>query len=142
MPAVTRSIVIKARPSEVWRWMASERGLREWVSPSLEIDLEVGGSYSLVGPDGESRVTGTVLEIVPEGSIVLSWFEEESDWLHPARLALSLRATAEGTEVTLVHDGFAGIGRAGWRSTLEAYERGADRHQILEKLAGLIDVDV
>ena len=37
-----------------------------------------------------------------------------------------------------VHDGFAGIGTSGWAGTLDAYERGADKHQVLRRLAELV----
>jgi hypothetical protein len=33
-------------------------------------------------------------------------------------------------------DGFAGIGKAGWVRTLEAHERGVDKHDLLTQLAG------
>jgi len=135
MPAVIRSVEIAAPPSRVWAWLASPDALRQWLSPELEIDLRVGGAYRLRGPDGDSWITGTVLEVVPEGLLVLSWLEEGSAWVHPARLVLSLAPTAAGTRVTLTHDGFAGIGTAGWAGTAEAYERGADRHQVLQRLA-------
>jgi hypothetical protein len=75
---------------------------------------------------------------VPEGRLVLSWLEEEAGWVHPARLVVTLEPTASGTRVRLVHDGFAGIGKAGWAATLEAYERGADKHEVLQKLAGVV----
>jgi hypothetical protein len=42
------------------------------------------------------------------------------------------------TLVTLVHDGFAGIGTPGWERTADAYERGADRHQVLQRLAAAV----
>ena len=135
MPAVVRSIEIKAPPSAVWRWFATPDALRRWLSPELEIDLRVGGAYRMVGTDGDTRISGTVLELVPEGELVLSWLEEGGDWLHPARLVIALAPTANGTRVTLTHDGFAGIGKAAWARTLEAYERGADRHGVLERLA-------
>lgn len=138
MPEVVCSIEIKAPPSAVWRWMATQEVLRRWLSPSLEIDLQVGGAYKLLGSDEETWISGTVLELVPEGGMVLSWFEEGGDWVHPARLVLALAATADGTQVSLTHDGFAGIGRAGWAGTVEAYRRGAERHRILEQLAGLV----
>ena len=138
MPAVVRSIEIKARPSAVWRWLASQEGLRRWLSSSLEIDLHVGGTYRLSGPDDGTWISGTVLDLVPEGCLVLSWLEEGSDWVHPARLVITLAPTAEGTRVTLTHDGFAGIGKANWPGTTQAYERGADRHRILERLAELV----
>lgn len=138
MPAVVRSIEIQAPPSEVWRWMANEEGLRKWLSPNLEIDLRVGGTYRFLGPDEETWIRGVVLDLVPEGGLVLSWLEEDAGWQHPARLVFTLEATASGTRVSLVHDGFAGIGTADWSRTHEAYERGADRHQVLERLAGLV----
>jgi uncharacterized protein YndB with AHSA1/START domain len=102
----------------VWRWLSSPEALRRWLSPTLEIDLRVGGAYHLLGPDEETRISGTVLELVPEGRLVLSWLEEDADWIHPARLVISLTATGAGT-------------------TVKAYERGADRHQVLEQLAEL-----
>jgi len=138
MPEVIRSIDIEAPHSAVWRLLATQEALQRWLSPSLEIDLRVGGAYRLLGADGETWISGTVLELVPEGSLVLSWLEEGSGWLHPARLVISLAPTSSGTRVTLTHDGFAGIGKPGWPGTLQAYERGADRHRILERLAELV----
>lgn len=140
MPEVIRSVEIKAPPSAVWRWMASQDSLRRWLSPNLEIDLRVGGAYRFLGPDEETWINGWVLELVPEGALVLSWLEEGGNWVHPARLVVRLAPTPAGTQVTLTHDGFAGIGRPGWPATLEAYERGADRHRILEQLADLVAV--
>jgi uncharacterized protein YndB with AHSA1/START domain len=135
MPEVARSIEISAPPSSVWRWLSTQEGLRRWFAPDVEIDLQVGGAYRLLGADGRTRISGTVLELVPEGRLVLSWLEEEAGWVHPARLVVTLEPTASGTRVGLVHDGFAGIGRTGWAGTLEAYERGADKHQVLHVLA-------
>lgn len=142
MPSVVRSILIKAPPSVVWRWMATQEALRQWISPNLEIDLRVGGAYRFLGPDNETWISGSVLELTPEGGLVLSWLEEGGGWVHPARLVISLAATAAGTLVSLSHDGFAGIGKSGWADVLQAYERGADRHRILERLAELVGAGV
>lgn len=138
MPIVTRSIEIKAAPSKVWKWLESQDALRQWISQSLDIDLQVGGRYRLQGDD-TTFVSGVVLEIVPEGRLVLSWLEEDRGWVHPGRLVLSLEPIHGGTKVTLIHDGFAGIGKPGWQDTVQGYERGADRHEILHKLAALVD---
>lgn len=142
MPAVTRSIEIQAPPSEVWRWMATEKALRRWLSPTLEIDLHVGGAYRFLGPDQETWISGVVLDLVPEGGLVLSWLEEDAGWVHPARLVVTLSAIAAGTRVDLAHDGFAGIGKPAWATTFEAYERGADRHRVLGTLADLVTAGV
>lgn len=138
MPEVVRSLDIQALPSAVWRWFESQEGLRRWFRPDLDIDLTVGGSFRTLGADEETWISGSVLELVPEGRLVLSWFEEDAGWVHPGRLVIELAAIASGTRVTLVHDGFAGIGTPGWRGTLEAYERGADRHRLLEQLAAVV----
>lgn len=138
MPEVIRPIEIAAPPSAVWRFMATPQELRRWLSPKLEIDLQPGGAYRLLGPDEQTWISGSVLELIPEGGLTLSWLEEGADWLHPARLLITLKPTAAGALVTLAHDGLAGIGVPRWPGVLEAYERGADRHKILQQLADLV----
>jgi uncharacterized protein YndB with AHSA1/START domain len=141
MPAVTRSIEIKASPSAVWRWLATPEGLRQWVNPHLEIDLQVGGTYRMREDGAATWISGTVLEMNPEENLILSWMEEGGDWVHPARLVISLEPTSTGTCVTLAHDGFAGIGKPGWPDTVRAYEAGIDRHQLLGRLAELVEAE-
>ena len=89
MPQVIRSIEIQARPSAVWCWLATQEALRRWISSNLEIDLRVGGAYRFLGPDNVTWISGTVLELVPEKSLILSWLEEGSGWIHPARLVIT-----------------------------------------------------
>ena len=138
MQQVIRSINILASPSAVWRWLATQDALRQWISPNLEIDLRVGGTYRFLGPDNKTWVSGTVLELQAQKSLILSWLEEDSGWLHPARLVITLAPVAGGTRVTLIHDGFEGIGRSDWPQMLQDYERGADSHRILDRLADLV----
>ncbi|MBL7255618.1 SRPBCC family protein [Paractinoplanes lichenicola] len=136
MPEVTRSLEIPAPPSAVWQWLSTQDGLRRWLSPDLVIDARIGGAYQMPGGDGEIQISGVVLELVPEGRLVLSWLEE--GWVHPGRLVITLEPTRQGTLVHLVHDGFAGIGKPDWERTAEAYERGADKHQVLRRLADVV----
>lgn len=138
MQRVVRSIDIQTPSSNVWRWLATQEGLRRWISPNMEIDLRVGGAYRFLGPDDRTWISGTVLELIPEKSLILSWLEEGSGWVNPARLVITLAPTAAGTRVTLIHDGFERIGRSGWAETVQDYERGADLHRVLERLADLV----
>jgi uncharacterized protein YndB with AHSA1/START domain len=142
MSAVVQTAAPAASPVRLWPRSPSEQPAgfvgAGWLAPDVEIDLRVGGAYRMLGADGQTRISGTVLEFVPEGRLVLSWLEEQAGWVHPARLVVTLEPTASGTRVRLVHDGFAGIGKAGWAATLEAYERGADKHEVLQKLAGVV----
>lgn len=139
MPQVTRTIEIRAAPSKVWRHVASQEALRRWISPNLEIDLNVGGKYRFLGPDDKTWVSGRVLELVPEGWLILSWLEEGQGWAHPARFVVALEASSTGTKVTVIHDGFAGTGRDDWPEMVLDYERGSDAHRILDKLAALVN---
>lgn len=141
MPQVTRSLEIRATPSKVWRYLASRDGLSRWISPDLEIDLTVGGRFRFLGQDQKTWVSGTVLEIVPEGWLILSWMEEGQGWMHPARLVLALEASRGGTRASMTFDGFAGLGRADWTDVVADYERGSDQHKTLEKLAALVMED-
>ena len=139
MQQVIRSIDILASPDAVWRWLAGQDALRQWISPNIEIDLRVGGTYRFLGPDDKTWISGTVLELEPERSLILSWLEEGSGWVHPARLVIRLAAIAVGTRVTLIHDGFEGIGRSDWREMVQDYESGADLHRVMDRLADLVD---
>src|SRR4051794_2805658 len=129
MPQVTRRITIPRPPSVVWQQFGTEDALRRWLSPDLTIALHEGGRYRMLGADGATWISGVVLELVPEGRLVLSWMEEDAGWEHPGRLLIELRAADDGTggagtEVSLTHDGFAGIGTSTWQRTRDAYERG------------------
>ncbi|QGN33141.1 SRPBCC domain-containing protein [Microlunatus sp. Gsoil 973] len=134
MPQVARSVEIDAPPSSVWSWFTTAERLRQWIAPTLDIDLQEGGSYRMQGEDG-TWISGVVLELVPQSRLVLSWLEEDAGWAHPGRLLIGLEPVPGGTRVSLVHDGFAGIGRDGWRDIMQAYERGADRHRVLQRLS-------
>jgi len=140
MPQVIRTIEIRATPSKVWRHVSSLESLRKWIAPSLEIDLKVGGKYRFLSPDNKTSVSGTVMELVPEGWLILSWLEEGQGWAHPARFVIALEASQVGTKVTIIHDGFAATG-ADWRAMVADYEQGASAHKILEKLAALVEAD-
>jgi uncharacterized protein YndB with AHSA1/START domain len=135
---VERSVEIKAPPAAVWRWLASQEALRQWISPNIEVDLRLGGAYRFLGPDNATWISGVVLELEPQESLILSWFEEDGEWVHPGRLVFALAPSAAGTKVSLIHDGFAGIGKPDWPASVEDYERGASEHRILERLAELV----
>lgn len=141
MPQIIRTIEIRATPSKVWRHIATQEALRRWISPNLEIDLQVGGKYRFLGPDNKTWVSGHVMELVPEGWLILSWLEEDRGWAHPARFVIALEASAQGTKATVIHDGFAATGVASWPEMVADYEQGSDAHKILDKLAALVNAD-
>lgn len=134
MPVLSKSVEIQASPRTVWSLLSTREGLREWFEPSLEIDVQVGGFHRHVDERTQSPISGYVLEMVPEQSLVLSWLEADGDWKFPVRLSFTLAEIPGGTQVTMAFDGFPGIGKPTWDRTQRAYERGIAEHETLESL--------
>lgn len=132
--AVERSIEIAAPVAVVWELLTTQEGLRQWLAPTMTIDMRVGGAWRLVGPEGNQVISGQVLELVPRQRLTLSWLEEGGDWLHPTRSSFVLTPVPGGTRVDARQDGFEAIGKAGWMTTYENYEGGWDRHATLAAL--------
>lgn len=132
--AVERSIEIAASVDVVWELMTTQEGLRQWLTPNIEIDVRIGGAFRLLAPEGDQVVSGRVLELVPKQRLTLSWFEEGGDWLHPTRKSFVLTPIPGGTRIDARQDGFEAIGKPGWLKTYENYERGWDRHATLAAL--------
>lgn len=134
MPAVERSIEIQASSATVWSFFTTQEGLRTWWGAEIDIDMTVGGKHRHYVPEANQWISGYVLEIVPEKQLILSWFEEDCDWVFPTRLVFTLEAIPGGTRVTHRFDGFAGIGKPTWERTMQAYNRGIDLHNMLGTL--------
>lgn len=139
MPNVTRSIEIQASPETVWSLMSTVEGLRQWWEPKVEIDLQVGGTYRFHVEEADTWISGYVLEMIPGVSLSLSWLEEGGDWQFPIRLTFTLEAIPGGTRVTKQFDGFAGIGKATWARTRDAYQIGSEQHKLLEVLKQVVE---
>jgi uncharacterized protein YndB with AHSA1/START domain len=113
MTSITLVRRIRARPQIVFDAVTSAEGIAHWwgpdVGPVLEAtaDPRVGGHYrvrfrNLDSTEHES--SGEFLEIVPPERIVMSW-----RWTiggadpGESRVEITLKATPEGTELTLTH---------------------------------------
>jgi uncharacterized protein YndB with AHSA1/START domain len=138
MTSLTLVRRIKARPSIVYDALTTPEGIGSWWGPDdgpvlvAETDLRVGGRFrvrfrTLDGNEHES--TGEYLEVVKPERLRMSWrwaggAEDPGESL----LDIRLRATPEGTELTLVHsqlhDEESRRGHeAGWNGALDKLER-------------------
>jgi uncharacterized protein YndB with AHSA1/START domain len=115
-------------PKLVCRWM----GPRTMVEACEIMTLEprVGGRYRFKmvrradSPNGPGTifVTGTYQEIYPPNRLVYSWMWEDQG--HESRVTYELKSHAGGTEVTLIHEGFASVDsqqghQRGWTASLQ-----------------------
>jgi uncharacterized protein YndB with AHSA1/START domain len=113
MTSLTLTRRLKARPAIVFDALTTLEGIAAWWGPDegpvllAEIDLRVGGRYrirfrTLSGSEHES--SGEYLEIVRPEKLVMSWcWAGGKEDPGESRLEFTLRAVAEGTELTLTH---------------------------------------
>ena len=112
MTSLTLVRRIKARPSIVFDALVTPDGIASWWGPDAgpvllaETDLRVGGRFRvrfrmLDGSEHES--SGEYLEVVRPTRLAMSWRWAGGEDPGESRLEFDLRATAEGTELTLTH---------------------------------------
>jgi uncharacterized protein YndB with AHSA1/START domain len=117
-------------PSELKRWFAAGEG---YATPIAEVDLRIGGRFRIgmqAPNNGELSVaTGVYEEIVPPARLVFTWHWEHDRPETPlTRLRLEFRPHPEGTELVMIHEGFADTSTqeqhsAGWQACLDSLER-------------------
>jgi uncharacterized protein YndB with AHSA1/START domain len=115
-------------PEVLVRWWAARP---TWSSPKCEVDLRVGGRYTLRMRDDESgeerAVGGEYREVNRPHRLVYTWAWEGESGMHPGNVTVvtvDFVAGDDGTTVRLHHTGFASAEscfnhRAGWEGTLD-----------------------
>lgn len=100
---------LSARPEHVWRAFTEPAVLAAWFWPqrfatTVEADLRVGGRYRIEGPGAAMAVGGEYVVVEPLERLAFTWRWDGA----PAEtlVTLHLAAAGEGTELTVVHEGF------------------------------------
>jgi len=111
----------RASPERIFRAWTSPTALREWWCPAgwvagdIEIDLQVGGAYSIAmsraGDGGTVAVRGRFVEVRPPERLVYTWRWEGAFAQMPETLVtVELRGEQRGSEsetlLTLRHENF------------------------------------
>jgi uncharacterized protein YndB with AHSA1/START domain len=125
-----RTVVYRAltEPSELAKWW----GPRGFSAPSIDFDPRVGGSYRIAmqPPEGDLfYLSGEFREVDPPARLAYTfrWSPPDPDDRETV-VALSLKVQGDGTEVLLIHIGFATEARralheAGWTDSFERLEQ-------------------
>jgi uncharacterized protein YndB with AHSA1/START domain len=106
---------IRAKPAKVWNAFVDPREIVHWWGPdagptlSAETDVRVGGAFKIVfrtlaGETFESH--GEYLELDPPRRLVMSFWFSITPHLR-SRVAISIVAVGDGTELTILHNGFS-----------------------------------
>jgi uncharacterized protein YndB with AHSA1/START domain len=108
-------------PIEISQW----NGPRGVQAETTKLNARVGGAYAITmhTPDKmDPKVSGAYREIVRPSRLVFSWI-----WAHETQetlVTLTFKASGKGTEMTLVHTGFAHAERCdshnnGWTGSFD-----------------------
>jgi uncharacterized protein YndB with AHSA1/START domain len=119
-------------PEVLERWWASKPA---WTSPGCDVDLRVGGRYTLRMRDDEDghvhAVAGEYREVDRPHRLVYTWCWEGTDGLHHGDVSVvsvEFRAQGAGTTVVLEHAELASQESrvrhaAGWEGSLDNLAR-------------------
>ncbi len=111
---ITKSVLIDAPASVVFKALTDEKELVHWMPRSAKMDARVGGEYEFTfyrgANNSETTARGRIVELVPDRKLVYTFeWSREALGAPPSLLAWTLEEGSDGkTRVTLVH---SGVGR-------------------------------
>ena len=99
---------IASTPAEVWKALVDGKLTREYWKHTNESDWKPGSKWRHVTADGKStvRLVGTVVEVVPNRRLVLTWAEPEpaAHASKESRVAFSIEPVGAMVRLTVTHD--------------------------------------
>jgi uncharacterized protein YndB with AHSA1/START domain len=117
---VDREIRIDAAPSAVFEFLTDPAKMVRWMGTEAVLDPRPGGDYA-VNINGHERVSGEVIEIVPDRRLVFTWgWEDEALPVAPGEstVEITLEPDGDGTLLRLTHHdlprGMHTFHRLGW----------------------------
>src|SRR5947209_15791465 len=122
--AVQREVRIDAQPSAVYGFLTQPEKMVRWMGIEAALDPRPGGVYR-VDLNRHERVSGEVLEIVPDRSLVFTWgWEDGALPVAPGQstVEISLESDGNGTLLRLTHrdlpQDMRAFHRLGWEYSL------------------------
>ena len=126
---VEREIRIDAAPSTVFEFLTDPAKMVRWMGTEAVLDPRPGGDYS-VNINRHERVSGVVIEIVPNRKLVFTWgWEDGALPVAPGQstVEITLEPDGEGTLLRLTHrdlpPGMHTFHRLGWEYALDRLAR-------------------
>jgi uncharacterized protein YndB with AHSA1/START domain len=142
---VVRTVVIPSSLDVVWRFLSTDEGWAAWWGAGSTIDARPGGAMAIAFPNGQTA-EGRVVEASAPRRLIFTYGFPRPDPPIPldgSLVEVTLRAVAEGTELTLEHRlAEAPTGEdfeAGWRYQLGLFRTSVVRADHGPGLAARID---
>ena len=117
------------RPEALKQWWCPSG----WIPGRFEVDLRVGGAYSLEMRHADSgavvSINGRFLEVHPPTRLAYTWrWHGAFDGMAETQVTVEFLAIAQGTEVIVLHENFPDVRlwhrhRSGWIAACDRMER-------------------
>lgn len=137
-PLFRRTLWMNASSKQLWPFLNTEAGMRQWWGGEMRYEPEVGGRVRFVGHG--ANITGRVVELVPEKRLAFTFAVESPGWAEvftePTVITIDLVPDKAGTRVTLTHSGWENVRGELFQRIFEDFQRGwADSYELetLEK---------
>jgi len=99
---------IASTPAKVWKSLIDGELTRQYWKHTNESDWKPGSKWKHVADDGKGTVklVGTVVEVVPNKRLVLTWGEvaDAADAATHSRVAIDIERVGEMVRLTVTHD--------------------------------------
>lgn len=130
-PAIVYTIYIASTPEKVWQALTSAEFSRQYFfGHSVDVDLRVGGAYTVRTPDGALHIAGEVIECDPPRKLTVTFnvnWPELVAKLGPTLVTWEIAQAGEAVRLTLVQsqdrelgDDILSGGRSGWPAILSS----------------------
>jgi uncharacterized protein YndB with AHSA1/START domain len=130
-PAIVYTIYIVSTPEKVWQALTSAEFSRKYFfGNAVEVDLRVGGAYTVRTPDGALHISGEVIECDPPNKLTITF---NVNWpaliekLGPTLVSYQIEQVGEVVRLTLrqshdrpISDDILAGGRQGWPAILSS----------------------
>ena len=100
---IEQTVTFKARPHDVYEALMDTKKHSQFTEAPASLSRKIGGEFTAYG----GALTGTILELVPDIRIVLSWRSDDESWPsdYYSTATFSLEEIDGGTRLTLVQTG-------------------------------------
>lgn len=112
-PKHVYEVYIRTTPEKLWDAITRPEMTRQYFyATDVESDWRVGSPVRHKGADGEAKLDGKVLEVLPGRKLVTTFcavHDPEAAKDRPSRVTWEIEPRGEVCRLTLIHDDFDGI---------------------------------
>ena len=141
---VNQEFFIAAPIANVWNFLISEQKMSTWLNAEeFVIDIWDGGGFEFPFSfqEHQCHIIGEVTILLEHEKYTLTWWEREppgEEWMNCTTVTLNMKEENEGTQISLVHNGFKYLPSEIWGDVVQRYSAYWHSSGILERLASLV----